>query len=114
MTSAPAWTGIVTSEVIPLVGVRGNVRDELDRSRPDRPAHHAVFQREAVANLRIAVLGDEPEAVVIDGIDACEQRAVERRTELRQILLDDLRAAAKFQRERSGSRRPHRREDSPV
>ena len=47
-----------------------------------------MLQLEAVPDLRVAVLGDEPEAVVLDGIDAREQRAVERRAEHRQHLLD--------------------------
>ena len=89
----PAWNGTATSE--PTMRVPGDVvsklvavADDLDRPRPYSPTHDAVLELDTVSHLGIAVLGDEPEAVVLESVEAREQRALERRAEARECILD--------------------------
>ncbi len=70
--------------------VHPHVGEEDDGLCAERPAHHALVQREAVAHLRVAALGEAPEAVVVEGVDAGEHPGAGSVAETLQRLVDRL------------------------
>ncbi len=104
--SAPAWKGIATSAVS-LPGVAPAVTSATSwivRVRIAR-THHSVVEVESIADVGVAVLGYEPESIVLDDVETREKCAVERLTKRRQCLLDRAAPGQSFKTPLSGPTR---------
>ena len=87
------------------VGVRADVTDDLDRAGPHRAPHHALIEREPVAHLLVAPLGDEPEPIVLDGVHAGEHAAPEAVDESLERDVDRVAALTACERLLGGTTR---------
>ena len=87
----------MTSARIPSVAARKSgslldVVDELRLAGAHGARHDAALQAEPVEHLRIAVLGDEPEAVVLLDVGAREQLTLDAGNERGEARVDGMAA----------------------